>query len=91
MNNKPDEIIFTSEDGEEVTFRVIEETRLGGMNYLLVTTIEENESEEAEAFILKDISEDTEEDAVYDFVEDEKEIELVAEIFRELLDDIELY
>ena len=28
MTNKPDEIIFTTEDGEEVTFQVIEQTRL---------------------------------------------------------------
>ena len=91
MNNKPDEIIFISEDGEEVTFRVLEETRLGGINYLLVATIDESEAEEAEALILKDISAETDEDAVYDIVEDEKEIELVAGIFKELLDDIELY
>lgn len=90
MNHNPDEIIFTTEDGEEVVFRIIEQTRLGGINYLLVSTTEDEE-EDAEALILKDISQDTDEEAVYDIVEDDRELELVAGIFKELLDDIELY
>lgn len=88
MEHKPDEIVLTSEDGEEVTFQVLEQTRLGGVDYLLVSTTDE---EEAEALILKDISNATDEEAVYDIVEDERELELVAGIFKELLDDIELY
>lgn len=90
MENKPDEIVFTAQDGEEVVFRVLEQTRLGGTDYLLVSTAGE-EDEEAEALILKDISKDTDEEAVYDIVEDDRELELVAGIFKELLDDIELY
>lgn len=91
MGNKPDEIKFTTEDGEEVTFRVLEQTRLGGVDYLLVSTMEEDE-EDAQALILKDISKATDEDAIYDIVEDDRELELVAGIFKELLDDdIELY
>ncbi|MDF2945146.1 MAG: hypothetical protein K0S01_4004 [Herbinix sp.] len=92
MNNKPDEIIFTTEDGEEVVFSIIEQTRLGGINYLLVsTTGDDEEDEDAEALILKDVSLDSDEEAVYDIVEDDGELELVAGIFKELLDDIELY
>ncbi len=87
MEQKPDVIVFTAEDGEEVTFQVLEQTRLGGVDYLLVSTTEE---EEPEALILKDISKDMEEEAVYDIVEDDRELELVAGIFRELLDDIDL-
>lgn len=90
MDKKPDEIIFTTEDGEEVVFRVLEQTRLGGTDYLLVSTTEEEE-DEVEALILKDISKDSDEEAIYDIVEDDKELELVAEIFKELLDDVELY
>lgn len=88
MSNKPDQITFTTDDGEEVVFEVIEQTRLGGIDYLLVST---SEDEEAEALILKDISRDTDTEAVYDIVEDDKELELVSGIFKELLDDIELY
>jgi uncharacterized protein YrzB (UPF0473 family) len=90
MDKKPDEIVFTTEDGEEVVFRVLEQTRLGGTDYLLVSTTQEEE-DEVEALILKDVSKDTDEEAVYDIVEDDRELETVAEIFRELLDDIELY
>jgi len=90
MNNRPDEIIFTTEDGEEVVFSIIEQTRLGGINYILVST-PEDEDEDAEALILKDVSLDSDEEAVYDIVEDDGELELLAGIFKELLDDIELY
>ncbi|NLP33603.1 MAG: DUF1292 domain-containing protein [Clostridiales bacterium] len=88
MESKTDEIIFTSEDGEKVVFQVIEQTRLGGTNYLLVTTSQDED--EAEALILKDISEETEEEAIYNIVEDDDELESVARIFKELLDDIQL-
>ncbi len=84
------EIMFTTEDGEEVVFEVLEQTRLGGIDYLLVSTTGDEE-EDAEALILKDISKDTDEEAVYDIVEDDQELKLVADIFKELLDDIELY
>lgn len=88
MNDKPDVITFTAENGEEVEFQVLEQTRLGGADYLLVST---SQDEEAEALILKDISKDTDTEAIYDIVDDDNELELVAGIFKELLDDIELY
>lgn len=89
MENRPEEIKFTTDDGEEVAFYVLEQTRLGGVNYILVSTTDEEE--EAEALILKDVSADTDEEAIYDIVEDDQELELVAGIFKELLDDVELY
>ena len=75
--------------GEEETvgFFVVEETRIGGVSYLLVT---ETEDEEADAYILKDLSEDGEEEASYVFVEDDDELEAVSKIFAELLEDVDL-
>lgn len=90
MERNSNEITFTTDDGEEAVFQVLEQTRLGGNDYLLVSTANEEE-EEAEALILKDISKDTDTEAIYDIVEDDKELELVAGIFKELLDEIELY
>ncbi|MBE5968534.1 MAG: DUF1292 domain-containing protein [Lachnospiraceae bacterium] len=87
MDKKADEIILTSEDGEEVVFHVLEQTRLGGVNYLLVSTEQEDEGE---ALILKDISAETDEEAIYNIVEDDDELEAVARIFSELLEDIDL-
>ena len=89
MEQKPGDIVFTTEDGDEVVFQVLEQTRLGGIDYLLVSTT--GDDEEEEALILKDISKDTDEEAIYDIVDDERELELVAGIFKELVDDIELY
>lgn len=86
MSNRPDEIIFTTDDGQQVVFQVIEQTRLGGVNYLLVCTTDEDE----EALILKDISKDTDTEAIYDIVDDDAELAFVSEIFKELVDDIEL-
>lgn len=92
MENKPDEIVFTTEDGEEAVFHILEQTRLGGVDYLLVSTTEEDEEGSEEALILKDISKDTDTEGIYDIVEDDEEQKLVAGIFKELLDDdIELY
>ena len=74
--------------GEDKTvgFFVVEETRINGVSYLLVT---ETEDDEAEAYILKDTSLDGEEEASYVFVEDDNELEEVSKIFAELLEDVD--
>ncbi|OYP01289.1 uncharacterized protein DUF1292 [Lachnotalea glycerini] len=74
-------------DDEVVEFFVIEETKINGMNYILVT---EQEEGDAEAFILRDISDTKEEEAIYEIVEDDEELECVSKIFSEILDDIDL-
>ena len=78
-----DKIILTADDGTEVTFYVIEETRLGASNYLLVA---DSDDEDAECLILKDTSRD-EDPAVYELVEDETELDAVSKVFEELLSD----
>lgn len=82
-----EQIKITAEDGEIINFFVIEQTRVNGMNYLLVT---ESEEEEAEAYILKDVSAEEDVDAVYEFVEDDEELNSLARIFSELIDDAEI-
>lgn len=88
MEKKQDTITFTTEDGDEVIFQVVEETRINGVNYLLV--YDQLEEEEQEALILKDTSSDADAEAVYEIVEDEKELKAVAGLFGELLEDTEL-
>ena len=85
-----EKIQFVTEDNENVEFYVIEETKINGMNYLLVTDSEEDGDEEAAAYILKDLSSDDDEEADYEFVEDDDEIEYVSKIFSEILDDIDI-
>lgn len=85
-----EKIQFVTEDNENVEFYVIEETKINGMNYLLVTDSEEDDDEEAAAYILKDLSSEDDEEAVYEFVEDDDEMEYVSKIFSEILDDIDI-
>lgn len=81
-----DKIVLQAEDGSELILFVIEETRIGGINYLLTADSEEGD---AEALILKDISEQEDSEAVYVVVEDDAELEAVAKIFEELLGDVD--
>ncbi|MCD8338003.1 MAG: DUF1292 domain-containing protein [Lachnospiraceae bacterium] len=77
------------EGGENAWFFVLEETRINGVSYLLVTE-SEDEEEDAEVYILKDTSKDGETDAVYEFVDDDNELEAVSKIFAELLEDVDI-
>ena len=66
-----------------VDFYVVEQTKLNGETYLLVT---EDESEEAEAFILREVRSENDE-IPYEMVEDELEITALGKVFAELLDE----
>ena len=81
-------IKFVDEEGTELEFSVIEQTRVNNINYLLVTDSGEEE-EEIEAFIVKDLSAEEDKEAVYEIVEDEDEFEGVAKIFDELVGDLD--
>lgn len=85
-----EKLTFVTDDNEDVEFFIIEETRVNGVNYLLVTDSDDDNDDEAEAYILKDTSSEEEAEAVYEFVEDENEIECISKVFSELLDDVEL-
>ena len=78
------EIILTAEDGSCESFFVIAETQLQGIRYLLVSDADDS-SEEANAYILKDVSAADEAQAVYEFVEDEAELDPIADVFGALL------
>ena len=83
-----DKIVFTfSDTEEEVEFFVLEQTKFQGRQYLLVT--DSDEEEEADAYILKDLSESDEIEAVYEMVEDDKELDAVSQIFKELMEDVD--
>lgn len=74
-------------ESEKVGFFVVEQTTIGGVSYLLVT---ETEDEEAEAYILKDVSSREEAEASYMFVDDDEELAAVSGIFAELLEDVDI-
>ena len=81
-----EQIIFDSEDGEQLPFFVIDETVIGEIRYLLVSDEDPDGSAEGEASILKCVSSEDEED-VYEFVEDDAEWDAVLSVFQELSDD----
>ena len=83
-----EKIQFVTDDNEVVDIYILEETRINGINYILVTDSEDDE--EAEAYILKDTSSEESIEASYEFVEDDNELSAVGKVFEELLEDIDL-
>ena len=83
-----EKIAFQLQDSlETVDFFVLEQTRINGADYILVTDAEDGDGE---ALILKDLSEDGEQEAVYEIVEDDDELEALSVIFGEMLEDVDL-
>ena len=80
-----EKITFNPDGEAPVDFYVLEQTRINGVNYILVTDFEEGDGE---ALILKDLSQDGEEESVFTIVSDDDELNAVAGIFESLLDDI---
>lgn len=77
-------------EGEEaaVDFYVLEQTTIGGVNYILVTDAEEEE--DGEAYILKAYPGADDKEQVYSMVDDDNELAAVADVFENMLDDIDL-
>lgn len=87
--NEEKKITLETDDGESVDFYVLEETRINGMSYLLVTDAGE-EDEDGDCYILKDMSKAEEAEAVYEFVEEEEEMDYLFKIFSELMEDMDV-
>lgn len=82
------EKIFFRPVGEEpVEFFVVEETKINGINYILVTDFEEGDGE---ALVLKDLSKPEDVESVYEIVSNDEELDAVAGMFESLLEDTEL-
>ena len=83
-----EKIQFMFDEGtESVDFYVLEETKVNGVSYILVT---DSEEDDAECMILKDTSKPEESESVYQIVEDDTELEAVLKIFEELLEDVDI-
>ncbi len=83
--NKLEKITFNPNGEEPVEFFVLEQTRISGVDYILVTDFEEGDGE---ALILKDMSKEDEPDSVYAIVDDDEELKAVAGVFEDLLEDV---
>ncbi len=82
-------IPFLTDDGSEIAFCIIEQTRINGKNYLLVSQEEEEDSEEELVYILRESAEDKNGMKTYEMVEDEEESAAVFKIFEQLIDDMD--
>ena len=80
-------IKFVTDTGETVEFYVEEQTRVNGVDYILVS---DSMEEEANADILKDLSEDTDLEADYVMVEDEVELEAISKVFSQMMEDVDI-
>lgn len=86
MNSE--KLMFTyEEDGEQVEFYILEQTKVNGVSYILVT---DSEEDDAQCLILRDTSASDEQDSVYEIVEDEVELQALLKVFEELLEDVEI-
>lgn len=85
--SKLEKITFRPDDGEPVDFYVLEQTRIAGINYILVTDVEEGDGD---ALILKDLSQDGEEESVLVIVSDDEELDTIAGVFESMLEDVDL-
>ena len=84
---KLEKITFNPDGDEPVDFFVVEQTRIGGFDYILVTDHEEGDGE---ALILKDMSKDGDEESVYVIVSDDDELSAVGDVFNSMLEDVDI-
>ena len=91
MAVKEENLVFTTLDDEKIELEIIEQTTINGDNYLLVCDSDAPE-DEADAYILREKKNEDSNDAevIYDEVVDDIELQAVAKVFAELLDDCDI-
>ena len=78
---------FLNETSETEEFYVLEQTKINGSDYILVT---DSEEDDGECLILKDVSTEDGAESIYDIVEDDTELIAVSKVFEELLEDVDI-
>ena len=78
--------VFRDGSGEDEFF-VLEETKINGAAYILVS---DSEDDDGECLILKEVEEESQPESVYEIVEDETELLAVSKVFEELLEDVSI-
>lgn len=82
-----EKLVFTEPETEEkMEAFVLEQTVVAGETFLLVT---EEEDGDADCWILKQVTEENGE-MIYEIVEDEQQLDALAKVFEELLEDVEI-
>ena len=81
-----EKIIFKG-DAEDVSLYVLDSTKLAGVEYLLVSDVEEGDGD---CFVLMETTQAGDTEASYAPVEDEELLDYLANIFAEQLEDIDI-
>ena len=79
-------IVLSGDDGEDIEVEVIDQTVVDGTTYLLVADIVDDDDEEGDCYILKDVSNGDSEDANYEIVPNE-EADGIFDTFEKMLKD----
>ena len=83
-----EKVKFSFGDGTgEDEFFVLEETKINGAAYILVS---DSEDDDGECLILKETDDGAGQERVYEIVEDETELAAVSKVFEELLKDVSI-
>ena len=83
-----EKIKFAFGDGNgEDEFFVLEQTKINGATYILVT---DSEEDDAECLILKETGVEEQTDKMYEIVEDDTVLLAVSIVFEELLEDVSI-
>lgn len=82
-----EKVKFVSDDMEEIEFFVLEQTKVNGKSYILVT---DSEEDDAQCLVLKDMSLEEEMQSIYEIVEDDVELDAVLKVFEELMEDVDI-
>ena len=83
-----EKIKFAFGDGNgEDEFFVLEQTKINGATYILVT---DSAEDDAECLILKETGVEEQTDKMYEIVEDDTELLAVSKVFEELLEDVSI-
>jgi hypothetical protein len=83
-----EKVKFMDPDTDEcVEFYVVEQTTIRNVNYLMVTVDEDGDSD---AYILRELSDEDDSDITYEMVDDDKELEAIAKVFAELMEDVDI-
>jgi len=88
LTEQMEKIKFAFGDGNgEDEFFVLEQTKINGATYILVT---DSEEDDAECLILKETGVEEQTDKMYEIVEDDTELLAVSKVFEELLEDVSI-
>lgn len=86
MNEEENIVVLTDEEGNDHEFQVLQILEIDEAHYAILLSLEGDEDEEDEAFILRIGVDDDGEDVLYD-IEDDAEWEMVAQAWQTFIDN----